>query len=512
MASLAAVAAAGVAIAHPAPASAADDYTPQPYDATQIPNAEELHMIRRWTYGYRPAQLAAVRAAGGARAWFEAQLNPAGVAEAPAAAEIDGWWECLSATPEQIVARDADKTETAWEAMDNYARFALAKRMESERQVFELMAEFWEDHLYIPIHDDAVHPFRIGFGLGIRERALTSFEQLLQFATTHPAMACSLDSAASTAKALNENHGRELLELHTVGQGAYTEDDVKESSRLLTGYRVDKWSTWKVYYNATDHYVGSVKVMDFTDPNSAADGRAAVERYLRYLARHPLTAQRIARKLAQRFVRDDPSQGLVDHLASVYLQNNTEVKPVLRALINHPEFWSSTEAKVKTPTDEVVSIFRSLEARLTKPTADRDGAGIIHIVWISQAIGASPWTHPLPDGPPITNDAWTSPSRFLASWKAHWNAATYSWPKKGVDYTVANSDRLPAPGITLAQMVDHLSRTMVGVPSTRELVEACCTATKAPPTTVINPGHYLLAWEFGKILTHVLNQPSFYLR
>ena len=507
LAGLAAAGASAAMLVRASPAQAAEDYTPKPHQATPIPSAEELHLIRRWSYGYRPAQLSAVRDAGGADAWFEAQLDPGSVTESALGAAVDSWWDCLSKSPDEIVQRDKDGVERAWVAMANYARFALLKRMESSRQLLELMTEFWEDHLYVPLDDDGVYPFRISFGQGIRERALSSFEELLQFATVHPAMGCSLDNAGSTKRAINENLGRELLELHTVGQGGYSEDDVKNSARILTGYRVKMWTTWNVAYVPGDHYVGPIAVMDFAHPNDQADGREAVRAYLSYLAHHPRTAQRIARKLARRFVGDTPSQALVDELARVYLENGTEVKPVLRALVAHDEYRASTGAKVKTPTDEVVAMFRALGARFAKPAggAAGDDYGANAILWVSESIGATPWSHPRPDGPPAGNSAWVSPSRFLGSWKAHWEAANIWWPTKGIAYP-ALASRIPAGGLVLAEFIDHLCRTLIGEESTARLVEACWLALEKSPSAPTT------SYQVGRLLTLILDQPNFYLR
>ena len=491
-------------------AQAADSYAPVAYPATPVATDEELHVIRRWTYGFQPATLAAVRDAGGPRAWFDAQLAPHDVAESAAADGLDSWWRCITADPLDIVARDRSGEEPAWRAMAAYAGYAMVRRQESTRQVLELMTEFWEDHFYIPIHDDGVFPFRIAFGHLMRELALTSFEELLQAATVHPAMGCSLDNARSTKRSVNENLGRELLELHTVGKGAgYDEDDVKASARLLTGFRVDTWSTWQVTYDPSWHDTDPVTVMDFSHPNSDADGRAAAGAYLSYLARHPATAERIARKLARRFVSDSPSAGLIEHLATVYLDNGTQITPVLRALVDHPEFWASSGAKVKTPTDELVSVNRALGVSFAKPTAQDTGAVQAH--YMAGGIGASAWSHPRPDGPPQHNDAWNSPSRFLASWDAHWTLSGGWWPTKDTTHVPA-AKRLPQPELTLAEFVDHLSRQLTGQESTARLLQSVCTATKVRPSAVVNAQHSIVRWQMPWVLSLVLNQPLFYLR
>lgn len=493
-----------------APAQAADSYAPTPFPATPVATDEELHVIRRWTYGYHPAALTAVRDAGGPRAWLEAQLTPQKVTESKKAASLDSWWRCITAAPEDIVARDRDQTEPAWRAMAAYAGYALVRRQESNRQVLELMTEFWEDHFYIPINDDGVFPFRIAFGHRMRELALTSFEELLQASTVHPAMGCSLDNAGSTKRSVNENLGRELLELHTVGKSAgYDEDDVKASARLLTGYRVDMWRTWKSYYDPASHDTRPVRVLGFSHSNADADGRAAVRSYLSYLARHPSTAKRVARKLARRFVSDTPSAALVDHLAAVYLSNDTKITPVLRALFDHAEFWASSGAKVKTPTDELVSMNRALGVSFEKPTSQDTGA--VHAHWMAGGIGAGPWSHPRPDGPPHDNDAWNSPSRFLASWDAHWTLSGGWWPTKDTTH-IAAAKRLPKAQLSLGEFVDHVSRQLTGQASTETLLRAVCTATKLSPSAIVNAQHSIVRWQMPWVLALVLNQPQFYLR
>lgn len=501
------VAGAGVVAATAGPAQAAG-FDPMPYSATAIPNAAELHTLRRWTYGYTPAALAQLRGAGSPQAWFEAQLNPAAITES-ADAQNEAWWYCITASSDSIVQRDKDGVEPGWKAMQNYTRYAVLKRMTTNRPVLEYLAEFWEDHLYIPVHDDGVYPFRIDFGRKMRELALTSFEELLLASTTHPAMGCSLDNARSQKRAVNENLGRELLELHTVGQGQYSEDDVKNSAKILTGYRVEMWSTWKVSYDTTWHYVGPVQVMDFTHANASADGQAATAAYLSYLAHHPATARRICKKLAQRFIADEPSEALVQELTKVYLANDTQIKPVLRALFAHGDFWASAGQKVKNPTDELASVYRSIGVRFAQPSRDDAGANLF--IWNASNLGYMPWSHPRPDGPPRRDDAWISPSRFLGSWDVHWGAAG-GWGPSVETTWVASEARLPQASLSMGQLVDHLSRSMTGFPSSSKVLEACCIATDTTPTTTITSSHAVARWLMPNVLALVLNQPAYYLR
>src|SRR5690242_18010052 len=207
------------------------------------------------------------------------------------------------------------------------------------------MTEFWENHFNVPVGGDGVYTWRKRYGDVIRPHALDSFEALLQAVSVHPAMGIYLGNAVSDKDHPNENQGRELLELHTVGVGNYTENDVKSSARILTGWRVDEWNTWAAAYDPTAHWVGHVKVGSFSAGNGSSDGRKVTRDYLHYLAHHPDTAHRIATKLATVFVHDDPPSALVKHLAKVYRSHGTQIRPVLQALIDSAAFKDSVDAK-----------------------------------------------------------------------------------------------------------------------------------------------------------------------
>ncbi len=292
----------------------------QPHSTPDAPvlGASERHLVSRFSYGLNAELAAEVTAAGGARAWFDRQLDSASIDDA-AADGLVHWWSSLRRDSAELWLRQESGIEGGWEVMEDYRRWLLVRRMQTRRQVKEVMTEFWLNHLNVPANGDAQFTYRTAYDTVIREGSLGRFEDLLVASITHPAMGIYLNNAVSTAQHPNENLGRELLELHTVGRGAYDEDDVKNSARILTGFRVDLWRTFDSFYSPKDHWTGPVRVMDFSDANSSSDGRGVTERYLRYLARHPRTAQRIARKLAVKFVRDDPPQALVDRLAAVYL-------------------------------------------------------------------------------------------------------------------------------------------------------------------------------------------------
>jgi uncharacterized protein (DUF1800 family) len=474
------------------------------FSAAPLPTAASLHLASRFSYGITPALHAEMRDTGSPEAWFEDQLDPAAIADAKADA-FQSWWVSIDLDAAAIWQRDQAEIEGGWTQMANYARWCLLRRIYSNRQVLEVMTEFWEHHLHIPLHDDGVFMYRADYGKVIRAHALGRFDEMLVDAITHPAMGISLDNARSTKKAPNENLGRELLELHTVGKGHHTEDDVKNSARILTGYRVDMWTTWRSYYDSASHWTGAVKVLDFTHANADADGRPVTEAYLRYLARHPRTAEKIARKLAVRFVSDTPSDALVAHLARVFLDNGTEIKPVLRALIASEEFQASAGAKVRTPTDDVVATHRVLGTEIARPVDNDSTANTI--LWQASSVGQMPFSWARPDGQPQDNRSWSSASRLLASFDVHFSMAGGWWPKQDATYR-ARLDWMPAPSLRFDALVDHLSQQVLGKPVPARLLQACCEATGVAAGATITAKHAVMRWQFPLVLTTLLDSPD----
>jgi uncharacterized protein (DUF1800 family) len=369
------------------------------------------------------------------------------------------------------------------------------------------MAEFWLNHLNVPANGDAAFTYRFDYDRRIRTRALTRFRDLLHAAVTHPAMGIYLDNAVSTRRHPNENLGRELLELHTVGRGEYTEDDVKNSARILTGWLVDKWRTWSAEYSPEDHWVGPVKVMGFSHPNTDPDGRGVTRDYLNYLARHPATARRIARRLATKFVGDRPPEALIDRLAKVYRDHDTQIRPVLRALVDSAAFKDSRGAKVRDPIEDVVATYRALGVRLHPPPAGDDEHATTALLWQCHGVGADPNGWPRPDGPPLDNESWATPARMLASMDVHWVLSGGWWPTKGITYC-QHRDWLPRSEIRLDLLVDYLAQQLLGTRSTSTLLRACCEVTGLGPRTRITARHDLVRWNFHRLLSTILDSPA----
>jgi uncharacterized protein (DUF1800 family) len=167
-------------------------------------------------------------------------------------------------------------------------------------------------------------------------------------------------------RGLNENYGRELLELHTLGvDGGYTQKDVTEVARCFTGWTIkDPRGGSTFFYNDRVHDKGEKVVLGVTIP--AGGGRDDGEKVLDILAKHPSTARFISKELAQRFVADNPPQALIDRMAKTFLDTDGDIRAVMSTMVNSKEFLSqgAYQAKVKTPFEMIVSSIRATGAQV----------------------------------------------------------------------------------------------------------------------------------------------------
>ena len=247
-------------------------------DRSALLSPSQRHLVTRFGYGIDATLARDVRRAGGAPAWFEQQLTRPGSFPDGAADEVRRWWPDLDRKPADLWQRQVQEVRGGWEVMEDYGRWLLVRRIRTRRPVLEKMTEFWEGMLHVPVSGDAHFTWRADYGEMLRRHSLGRFDEMLAEATLHPGMLIYLNAGISTKAHPNENLGRELLELHTVGVGNHSEDDVKNCARVLTGYRIDMARTWSLSYRPTDHWTGAVKVLGFTHANTAPDGRAALSK------------------------------------------------------------------------------------------------------------------------------------------------------------------------------------------------------------------------------------------
>jgi len=274
---------------------------------------------------------------------------------------------------------------------EELAEQRLARDIYSKAQLQEVMTDFWMNHFNVYLHKDEETPYYlVSYERDvIRPLALGKFEDLLEATAHSPAMMLYLDNSSSmgpdspaAAKAriaaerhpekkrqapegLNENYARELMELQTLGvNGGYTQADVTQVARVLTGWTVDKPQRGGDFkFDENRHEPGTKKVLG---KKIKEHGEQEGLELLHMLATRPATAQFISKKLAVRFVGDDPPQKLVDRMAKTFQKSKGDIAAVLTTLFHSPEFWDSGDyrAKVKTPIEFVVSAARASNANV----------------------------------------------------------------------------------------------------------------------------------------------------
>ncbi|HTS26560.1 MAG TPA: DUF1800 domain-containing protein [Bryobacteraceae bacterium] len=266
--------------------------------------------------------------------------------------------------PAQVVARDLMEGK-------------LLRAIYSNRQLSEILDDFWFNHFNIYLEKGADRYLVTGYERDvIRPHVLGKFRDLLEATAKSPAMLFYLDNwqsagpnapqprggAKKAARGLNENYGRELLELHTLGvDGGYTQKDVSEVARCFTGWTINQPQRGGSFtFNPRLHDTGQKVVLGVTIP--AGGGMEDGEKVLDIVAHHPSTARFISRKLAQRFVADDPPAPLVDRMAQTFLKTGGDLRQVMRTMLESKEFWSegAWRSKVKSPLEMVASAVRSV--------------------------------------------------------------------------------------------------------------------------------------------------------
>lgn len=374
-------------------------------------------VLNRFTFGARPGDHARVSAMG-VGAWLDEQLAPEaiddGLCERAVSRFSEAWWEPLGEAYEE----DDEALPPV------LRRVALLRAIYSDRQLYEVMCGFWSDHFnidpgkgdcrYTKIHDDQQV---------VRAHALGNFREMLKASALSPAMLWYLDGRANARRSPeeqpNENYARELMELHTLGvQGGYTQDDVMEVARCLTGWTIlaksddgfagELLSPFKdrgrVVFRPEAHDDGSKQVLGTEIP--AGLGEGDLERVIDIVAAHPSTARFIAEKLCVRFIADQPPAEAVELVAAAFGDSGGDIKTTLRALIGTQAFRESGGQKFKRPIHFIVSALRATNAE-----SDAGDAIISYL----ESMGQVPFRYPTPDGYPAEAEHWQA--SLLYRWK-----------------------------------------------------------------------------------------------
>jgi uncharacterized protein (DUF1800 family) len=306
----------------------------------------------------------------------------------------------------------------------------LYREIYSSQQLQEVMTSFWLNHFNVYLHKNDETPYYLAsFERDvIRPRALGKFEDLLVATAQSPAMLLYLDNSTNTGPnsevadhqkereaegiakkptppGLNENYARELMELHTLGvNGGYTQQDVIEVAKILTGWTVDHPQLGgDVTFEENRHEPGTKIVMGH---KFKEDGPKEALKLLHLLATSPATAHFISRELAVAFVSDNPPQSLIDRMAATFESHHGDISEVLKTLVRSPEFWApeAYQAKVKTPLEYVVSAVRASGADVTNPQP--------LINWLNQ-MGMPLYACIPPTGYSNKSDAWVSTGELV---------------------------------------------------------------------------------------------------
>jgi uncharacterized protein (DUF1800 family) len=303
----------------------------------------------------------------------------------------------------------------------------LQRAVYSQRQLEEVLVDFWLNHFNVYRDKNTVGMMLTSYERdAIRPHVLGRFRDLLLATARHPAMLSYLDNFQSRSapenapspgggfvsvggpnQGLNENYGRELLELHTLGvNGGYTQADVINVARAFTGWTIfDPQRYGEFQFNPQMHDRAEKVVLGQKFPRGGGEEEGV--RIIDMLAVHPSTARFISFKLAQRFVADEPPAALVDRMAATFSKTGGDLRAVMETLLLSREFMSegAWQAKVKTPFELVTSALRALDADVSDTTA---------LAFRLSEMGMPLYARIDPKGYPNTADAWSGSAGLLA--------------------------------------------------------------------------------------------------
>lgn len=459
-----------------------------------------VHLLQRFTYGPTKELFSEVNKIG-ADAWFEKQLDHLSISDSDVESYLSKQ-DCFN-----YIHKDVNFLWPLAESEGDIAKgqifhsnhfsgrvlrlYTLLQQTHSNRQVFEIMVDFWHNHFNITTIGDDTKDGHLDWHTNdwnkrvIREYALSKFEDLLQASALHPAMIVYLDGELSTKELPNENYGRELLELHTVTpKSGYTQADINEASRLFSGLRV-KWperyyqrgrkpplqgrpTLYEVKPFATMLHeerqnFGTFKIMGWQRTVTSADQvLPAIKSLLNYLAMHPETAKTIALKLGRRFVEDVPSQKFISDISSTYLTTGGDIKATLRAIYKHSDFQNAFGKKLKRPGEDYVSVARSLDVWPEStwvqrwPAITKEFSFTTIIPDEVGRMGQAPLSWPFPDGYPDIAVNWVNANYQVLRWNVYGNYV------QGRTWKAPNWDSLlSARETNLDKQIDQVSQLLL---------------------------------------------------
>ncbi|PYP13884.1 MAG: DUF1800 domain-containing protein [Gemmatimonadetes bacterium] len=459
-----------------------------------------LHALNRLAYGPRPGEVDSVVRIGVMR-WIDQQLDPDRIDDA-ALQQREREFKILSYDREDLAQRFRDvqrerqrlqressppdplsaspRGGTDMRPMREFRelggelqQLAIVRATLSERQLREVMVDFWTNHFNVFVGKGADRFLLPSYiEETIRPRALARFEDLLIATAESPAMLFYLDNAQSVAPGssppfplfarrrggqgvrsrptgINENYARELLELHTLGiDGGYTQQDIIEVARIFTGWSIEPPDRGAGFvFRDWAHDRGTKHVFGLTFHN---DGKDEGIRLLKFLANQPATMHHVSAKLCMRFVADDPPDGCIDAAVAAWQHTRGDMRAVLRAIFTSPDFWDArvVRSKVKTPFEFVISAARAI-------SADPDSTP--RLAQMVARLGEPLYQQPAPTGYAETEAHWVNSGSLLARMNAAVALAGGRLP--GID---ANLDAVIPATTDHAQLVDRVDERILG--------------------------------------------------
>lgn len=386
-------------MASPSPKGAA--LGARPRSVTSDPVLDRL--VQRTTMGPTAADYEAAERRG-YDGYLEYQLDHLNIVDAPELAQIATRWPTTFMTSGQLWAW-SDVTVNA-----NEAESTIWRAIWSRRGLFERMVEFWRDHFSIFSGKPGVWNFLPpDFENVIRTNALGTYPQMLAASSKSPAMLWFLDNQLSTAAAPNENYARELLELHSMGvdQG-YTQQDVMEAARCLTGWRVQNFGSQPqsgtFLFDASIHDNGTKTVLGQTIP--AGGGVTDGETLVQIIAQRDETARFITKKLVRRFLGEGDVAEAEGHAMKAFINSGGDIKETLRTVLRY-DFVANATPRFKRPFHLFVSALRTLPLTFSP-------YGLYNLRARFDGAGHGPFQWGQPNGAPDRDDAWSG--NMISRW------------------------------------------------------------------------------------------------
>jgi uncharacterized protein (DUF1800 family) len=440
--------------------------------AVAASDSQIVHALQRLTFGPRAGDIEVVRKVG-LQNWMQSQLHPESI---PESAALDERLKPLASLRMNLVESMANNAARSYSVGGSTLRLVnngdsqaasvsqallevfnagniqvgarnnmaaplrtpemdlkdgrLLRAVYSNRQLEEVLVDFWFNHFNVTTAKGG--PFIADYEReAIRPYVLGKFKDMLAATALHPAMLLYLDNKASiapeiaqpngpnmtisfaSARGLNENFSRELMELHTLGvDGGYTQQDIEAAARCFTG--------WNLVQNAGSAVARQEPMVDVEfvqwphDPKDKlvlghtihGSGSDEVYELFDILASHPSTARHISKQLAERFVSDNPPQSLVDRMAKTFMDTDGDLREVMSTMLTSTEFLAAgaQQSKIKSPLELVSSALRALDVEIKDPASLEQ--------WIAD-MGQPLYGKIEPTGYPNTGESWLSTARLL---------------------------------------------------------------------------------------------------